>query len=864
MRLSKVHIERLGGISNRAIESLSPTLNIIYGPNEAGKSTFKQAVRIGLFPIMSGQSANTYDETPGKRSVSIELSDGVRTFSLTRESSTKLKSEIHGTDEAKAALEATIGGVALSTYNKLFNVGPEDIQAVLSSDISPLLIAQWGTKANPVVVAQNLIAQTDVFKGKAEKIRDTSLTTLQKRLEEQKNKIVEVEAEYRTGSENQKHIEMLIRDRDNIDTSTKSDRNRLETLQADNSEVERFKKSLAESEASLVSAVARRDAELGKHILLSGKLNRAFVEAAPEIESLWNRLSGYAELINRLTLAKNNVLASEASLKPYSHVPDFKTNEDVNTAAEKLHGYSSQAQAASAPIDYARKQRDKASATVKAYEDELSRLIDEQSGQSAGSVKSRIPYSTAGAFGGIAAIAVFLGMLFGNSNLAVSFGVSALTFIIAGFASWAFITSPHGDGGEDTLQQRIEIVRDALRIEQGSLSLAEVDLKTSKQEFARVIEEYQRYVDSIELSQLRDIPPSEAHALLSKAQAKFGKAEKLHNEQMDVENIERDIRDYKEKVLKVLGPLFDEKTLTLETADLVALAKNKTDENLSCLRELTIAENSLGSVADTLEKIAAQREATVSSIQHIADQYTDEKFDIPDDIAALQDFLRDQISFLSESLDVTDATKAEINNEIGSLEEKVRASYTKDGLEDAQIELRKLERLYEQAITKRTVLEVAIQLLTQALENRSDNGDENLLDIASKLFAEMTGGRYTRIILANSGDGLVECESVGDGTEAVSRLSKGTIEQLFMSLRLGVLLGRDDMAPDAPILLDDTFAHSDHERRKVAFNALAKVAKQRQILYFTCHQNFADELEEAAKEQIPDSYHRIMLERMGV
>lgn len=861
MRLSKVHIGRLGGISNRTIESLSPTLNIIYGPNEAGKSTFKQAVRIGLFPITSGQSTNTYDETQGPRSVSIELSDGARTFSLTRESSTKLTSELHGTDEAKAALDTTVNGVALDTFNKLFNVGPEDIQAVLSSDISPLLIAQWGTKANPVVVLQNLSTQTEAFKSKAEKFRDTSLTALKKRIDECKSKIAEVEAEYRAGNEYQKRVEELTRDRDGIDSSTRTDRSLLDALMADNSEIENFKRTLANLDTSLASAITRRDAELSRHNLLSEKLNQPYIDKAPEIESLWSRLSGYTELLNRQALAKNTVSASIANLKPYEHVPDFETNEDVNAVAEKMQSFSSRSQAASAPINYARKKQDEAASSVKTYEENLNQLIADQSDQSSSPSNGRMPYSTASAFGGIAAVVVFLGMLFGNSNPYFSFGMSAFAFVVAGLASWVFIKSPQSESSESISLQRIEEARDSLRRAQNNLSLAQGELITSEQEFGRVIEEYKSYLESVGLSQLQDTAPSEAHTLLSKAQVKFSKTEKLHNEQMDLENIERDIRDYTEKVRALLGQLLDAKTLTLETADIVTLAKNLVDENLSCLRELNITKSNLQSIEDTLEQIVTQKKSAIASIQLIANRYTVAKFNIPDDIVSLQDYLQNQIASLADSLESIEAEKAGISTEIGALEEKVRARCTKDTLEEAQLELRKIERLYEQAITKRAVLEVAIQLLIQAQDKRADNGEQNLLDIASDLFTEMTGGRYTQIVLTNGNSALLECKSAAGGTVPISRLSKGTIEQLFMSLRLGVLLGRDDMAPDAPVLLDDTFAHSDEERRKVAFTALAKVARQRQILYFTCHQNFADELEEAAKEQLPGSYQRIMLER---
>ncbi len=107
---------------------------------------------------------------------------------------------------------------------------------------------------------------------------------------------------------------------------------------------------------------------------------------------------------------------------------------------------------------------------------------------------------------------------------------------------------------------------------------------------------------------------------------------------------------------------------------------------------------------------------------------------------------------------------------------------------------------------------------------------------AAAIFSALTGGRWSALTLSRDLSALV---SAGEGTQPRSALylSAGTADQLYLAVRLA--LCRLTL-PDAPILLDDALCAFDDERMALAMEALHDLAKDRQILLFTCHSREAD------------------------
>lgn len=110
---------------------------------------------------------------------------------------------------------------------------------------------------------------------------------------------------------------------------------------------------------------------------------------------------------------------------------------------------------------------------------------------------------------------------------------------------------------------------------------------------------------------------------------------------------------------------------------------------------------------------------------------------------------------------------------------------------------------------------------------------------AAEIFGELTDGRYSGVVLDRAFH--LSAEPSGDPVYRDAQLlSAGTMDQLYLAVRLAIceLVLPTDKA--VPIVLDDALANFDDVRCKTALKWLKEAAKSRQILLFTCHSREAD------------------------
>ncbi len=112
---------------------------------------------------------------------------------------------------------------------------------------------------------------------------------------------------------------------------------------------------------------------------------------------------------------------------------------------------------------------------------------------------------------------------------------------------------------------------------------------------------------------------------------------------------------------------------------------------------------------------------------------------------------------------------------------------------------------------------------------------------AQELLQTLTGGRYTRLSLAE--DFTLHAGAQGEDTlhSALWR-SEGTIDQLYLALRLAVA---ESLTPEAPLILDDALVRFDDTRLEAALSLLQQTAQEKQVLLFTCQSREKKYIEEA-------------------
>ncbi len=137
-------------------------------------------------------------------------------------------------------------------------------------------------------------------------------------------------------------------------------------------------------------------------------------------------------------------------------------------------------------------------------------------------------------------------------------------------------------------------------------------------------------------------------------------------------------------------------------------------------------------------------------------------------------------------------------------------------------------------------MELVKEVLTNSYEKMKKSVTPKFTQELSNTISKITNGKYANIIPNDEQGLLVELDN--GNYEPASKLSVGTIDQLYLSLRLSMVeeLSEENM----PIILDEVFAYYDDERLKNALVFLNEKCRNHQILIFSCTNREKEMLEE--------------------
>ena len=125
---------------------------------------------------------------------------------------------------------------------------------------------------------------------------------------------------------------------------------------------------------------------------------------------------------------------------------------------------------------------------------------------------------------------------------------------------------------------------------------------------------------------------------------------------------------------------------------------------------------------------------------------------------------------------------------------------------------------------------LAKQILEKSYDEMKNSVTPKFTENLSKNISKITNGKYSKVKFNEETGLVVELEN-GDNVLA-EKLSVGTIDQLYLSLRLSMV---DELSEEkVPILLDEAFAFYDNSRLENILKYLNENYKNRQIIIFTC------------------------------
>ncbi|GGJ92325.1 hypothetical protein GCM10007063_13680 [Lentibacillus kapialis] len=189
------------------------------------------------------------------------------------------------------------------------------------------------------------------------------------------------------------------------------------------------------------------------------------------------------------------------------------------------------------------------------------------------------------------------------------------------------------------------------------------------------------------------------------------------------------------------------------------------------------------------------------------------------------------ISRLEQEIERKRQRRADLDADLSQME--LSESYS-DTLHRFTIEKEQLNKMAEEW----AVFKAAKEILAETKRHYRDNYLSDVLERTSRYFHVLTGEAYTDIYPPE--DSLPFRVLAHDGIRyQVDELSQGTVDQLYVSLRLGISEVMSEKHR-LPFIIDDAFVHFDTKRTKRILRLLSDISVNQQIILFTCKQEIRE------------------------
>jgi len=134
---------------------------------------------------------------------------------------------------------------------------------------------------------------------------------------------------------------------------------------------------------------------------------------------------------------------------------------------------------------------------------------------------------------------------------------------------------------------------------------------------------------------------------------------------------------------------------------------------------------------------------------------------------------------------------------------------------------------------------IALDLLHSVKNKYEKEKQPEVIGKAKKHFSKITGGKYPDLRVPFGQQGVTITDR-HEKRKALHTLSRGTKEQLLLSLRLGFIESYEKEAEPLPVVMDEVLVNFDEKRARKLSEILNDFGQNRQILIFTCHRHTAD------------------------
>jgi uncharacterized protein YhaN len=199
----------------------------------------------------------------------------------------------------------------------------------------------------------------------------------------------------------------------------------------------------------------------------------------------------------------------------------------------------------------------------------------------------------------------------------------------------------------------------------------------------------------------------------------------------------------------------------------------------------------------------------------------------PEQLRQKQRVVEERIGEIERDLEQGRNDRAEVTQRLHRIETEEESS-------ELRLRLSVLREQLKSEAQKWAVLTVGQELLRETRFKYERERQPAVIQEAQRFFSRLTDGRYERIF-SLPGENRIAVEDRTGKRKDTSELSRGTVEQLYLALRVGLVREFGRRAEPMPVIMDDILVNFDPKRARAACRALGELSKGQQVLLFTCH-----------------------------
>lgn len=898
MRLLRIEAVRYGALAGAALGELGPGLTVVHGPNEAGKSSFTSLVRHVLYGYPNlRDSEDGYHVSGEGRCARLVFEDGTGSWVIERTEGTHggtLRVRTISGPDRPTLVDDLTRGVSGRTFRTVFGFGLDQMALIAqersSEDgvIARLYAAGAGLRVNPQEI------RAAVEREAAELFKPAG----------RKQVVNEHVAELR-------RVRSELRDLRTEAESFLGDQGRLRELEADLARARAARDAARERAMTLVAAIERADAQRSAigaseaalpELLRERKrlaeeaaglqVDETLLNAAPQLEALLDEASGHVRAMQSLQESEAAVVRAETR---YADTI-ARAAVDAQALDALAESHDSAAAIEQAREDLQRLQlqcetRDegigRASADLEAAERELARLLAPLgiSGDPSEAIAERLAAVDAveamrggGPRQARLDIPSIILLLSGVAAVVAGLALAEWAYVLVGaaFAAAGVVFLLRSGHGAPTLPANDE--RDYLRLLglEGSVSTLELSRSRRALEAARAAEagvagarraleaarrESELGCDALETRRelwsawLRErgldasLTPAAAASVLAVAREARNHGALLQEARTAHAHALEQLGTFGVHFTEVAGAF-------LGLAGPVAAGDVTAEANR--LRDLLVTARDASARRENIGREIAALESRITDVNERMDRARQEllavyaRFDLADggsyeDLRALGMTAESAAAEASEACD-------ELAHTVHQLEGRLAAGARDSRTGELHVEESALAERLAETVDRYLVLATAARLLGDAQARYQRERQPEVVRRAGEIFTTMTEGRYVGLTVPLA-DGGIEVFDERSGVRGADMLSRGTAEQLYLAIRLGLISQLGEVGQGLPVIMDDVLVNFDPVRRRGAAAAIVAAAADRQVIFFTCHPEtaglFAEVTDDLARIELP-------------